>query len=209
MRLIAHDDNEFETTLNEKFPGVLSHELYPRLKPYIALLHNQTSVAAKAYSIEWNFTDTADGNKRQQLAFIILKHRTSKALSPIIKPGDLRLISPYFHTSPAGYAAKGRTLNAFIPRDVSLPDADAVSVAIDCVIYAHGTFTGPDNHELRKHYIAIRNAEHDEAYSVSLRLKALSDLGTVDLDKIDSLLQYCRNCDYDVHTDISELYLHL
>jgi hypothetical protein len=190
MRLTTHDDNEFETTLRDKFPGVLGHEIYPRLKPYMALLHNQTSAAAKAYSVEWNVTDPVDGSKQQLLAFVIRKHRTSKALNPIIKPGDLRLISPYFHTSPAGYTAKGRTLDAFIPRDISLSYADAVSVAIDCVVYAHGTFTGPDNHELRKHYIAVRNAEHDEAYSVNLHLKALSGPDTVDLYKIDALLQY-------------------
>jgi hypothetical protein len=177
VRLIAHDDPEFEAHVSGNYPRIANSELYPKAKKFMAVLRHDGTVTAKAYCVLWTIQQSPN-RQRTMRAMYIHKHSMPKAGERKIEPGTARLISPFFNHSAADFKAHPESAELRIPGHFPFLDAEVLSISIDAVIYgsdpANATIAGPDAYDLRSQYLATRYAEHDEAVSVRRNLYRLS-----------------------------------
>jgi len=195
VRLIAHDDDEFEPHVSSVYPQIANAELYPQAKKFMAVLRHDGTSLAKSYSVLW-VLQQGPGRQRTMRAMYIHKHAMLKVGVRKLQPGSARLVSPFFNYSESDYSAHPATASLTIPRNFPFLDAELVSVSIDAVIYADGTVAGPDAHDLRSEHLATRYAEHDGGLSVLAHLRKFEKAATDPLQamatvpaQIDDLLK--------------------
>ena len=178
LRLIRHDEPEFDYHVSETYPKMPDHPLYSRARKFMAVLHHEGDKHAKAYRVLWTIQQPG-GNQRTLQKAYALKHCTTRDNVKTIAPGKKRLISPFFNYSTADYNfradrvfAPGSMEEGILSRFPYL-DAELVSVSVDAAIYDGGTIAGTDQFDLRNQYLAIRAAEHDEGVSVWRKLEKM------------------------------------
>ncbi len=197
VRLIAHDDAEFESRVTSGYPQIANSELYTRAKKFMAFLRHDGTATAKAYCVLWTIQQSLT-RQRTMSAMYIHKHSMPKMGERKMEPGTERLISPFFNLSAADYNSNPKTAALRIPGHFPFLDADVVSVSIDAMIYGsdpmNATIAGPDAYDLRSQYLATRYAEHDEGVSVLSALQQINvgdplQAATATQEKIQQLMQ--------------------
>jgi hypothetical protein len=142
------------------------------------IVRNDTSQGAKAYAIEWHVLD-ASGTT---VTSFVRRHMATWLMLPAearwIKPQDMRLIGPVLNVNPAEYqkyfaANTGVLAQIYQTHHLPLvPSGGSVQAGIDGVVFADGSFAGPNKLHLWERYVATRNAEHDEALAVFNLMKS-------------------------------------
>lgn len=193
LRLVSHDDPEFENHVSSAYPKIANHELYPKVKKFMAVLSHEGTRQAKAYRVLWTIQQSANRQRTMQSVFI-KKHCMLRNAVKVVGPGKKRLVSMFFNYSTADYNFDAGNATLRIPPNFPFLDSEVVSVSIDAVIYSDHTIAGPDKYDLRSHYLLTRDAEHDEGYSLSWKLEkmkaALGPGESIDPSKIVSILDY-------------------
>ncbi len=179
VNLLGHHHELFEPLLADNYPGVMSSHRYSQIKPFMAILQNNHTLRAIAYSVEWVITDQTSGRQRRLLAHFMSKHRYRLHTARFLEPNSIRLVSPFFNASPIEFAQWTQHLHGHIPDNFPFFNAPLESVHLDLAIFSDGTFAGPDRNKFRERYIAQRNAEHHEGVSVMQHLEANSDLSQI------------------------------
>ena len=167
LRLIRHDEPEFDYHVSDTYPKMAGHPLYPRARKFMAVLHHEGDKHAKAYRVLWTIQQPG-GNPRLLQAVFVQKHCMMRSGVKTVAPGKKRLISPFFNYSTEDYNfrpdrvfAPGSVEETILSRFPFL-DAEVDSISVDAVIYSGGTIAGPDQFDFRNRYLASRAAEHDE-----------------------------------------------
>lgn len=167
LTLISPTNAAFDSTLASYFPGLAEEESYQQaIRPYLVIARNDGSLTAMAYSIKWTAHYT-DGFVRPLRAIFITRPLMYKPAVTSIPPGDLRLISPLFNVTSQEYQANSEFSEEYpashFPYSQGLASVD---VDVDGVVYADGSFIGPNKTHIAERCAAAQFAARDEARSV-------------------------------------------
>jgi hypothetical protein len=173
VTLILPEHTQFQPLLRDKFPHFLEAESYANLRPFLVLLRNDTSRHVLAYVIKWDvrFSHRLPGvlqNYYIQEPLSIARPQAplSAAQRSSFSPGELRLLSPFFNVDATQYVSShgglAKTISTFLTLEpYSSIEIQTVTATLDAVIYADGTFEGPDHFRLLSRYQCLRQAERD------------------------------------------------
>jgi hypothetical protein len=193
LRLIAHDEPEFDDHVSSTYPNIANHEIYPRAKRFMAVLGHEGTRQAKAYRILWTIRQSPNRLRTLQAVFI-QKHCMLHSAVKIVKPSNKRLISMFFNYSTADYEFQPGSANMEMFSRFPFLDSELISVSVDAAIYSDRTIAGADQYDLRSRYLATRAAEHNEGYSLWWKMEkmkaALGPGESIDPAKIASILDY-------------------
>jgi hypothetical protein len=171
LTLIQPENPDFDTVLNQNFPDFQKFDAYQKIRPFLAILQNGTSYPVAAYSVVWE-TRAPDGHiMRSQIHYIQKQFLPRTELRPF-RPGETRLVSPYFNIGTTQYLLQhdsiGQLITSLVSNSPIMSQHLFTSVAayIDGTIFEDGSYTGPDHFKLVLRYQALRDAERDEANSI-------------------------------------------
>src|SRR5579864_83270 len=182
LTLITPSDPAFDNEMAAIFPRYLGLVKYPAMRPYLAILRNDSPRTARACEVIWRVQaanpDAPDGVGegtvgRQGALTTPLELRWPGGLGQSdksIRPGEARLLSPFFNGGPADASVFG-----FFNQPALLPDPASFSLIhpeLDCVVYGDGSFAGPNRTHLLLRYFVARDAQHDEALTILRGLRA-------------------------------------
>ena len=187
LTLIQPNDPGFDDLLTTNFPGLDSLDGYATYRPFLVLLRNDTLHSARAYSIAWDIQ--YPGGPNQIETDFIQKYHQSKAQARAFASGELRLIAPFFNTSPQEYVIRrtiiANRMSAFVNHlPYSASNIKSVSPTVDAAIFDDGLYIGPDRFFLLTRYQCMREVEHDLAEAL---LKVMDSKGPT--DEVVSILQ--------------------
>lgn len=156
VRLIAHNEPEFDNRIAEHYPLIANAERYQRASKFLAILQHDGAATAKAYCVPWNLQQSA-GRQRTMRALYVHKHAMARNAERVIEPGTERLISPFFNLSRSDYRFHSENATLRIPSHFPFLDAEVLSVSLDAVIHstdpASAWIFGPDVYDLRSKYM--------------------------------------------------------
>jgi hypothetical protein len=182
LTLICPGDPDFDSALDANFPGFRQLNDYPTMRPLLALVRNDGSHAAVAYTIRWT-VQMPDGTTRQvgQNQFI-QKYYWTPQDAIALAPGGMRLTSPFFVLGLKPGDPFGP--QDFWSRLLSTPifaqaKGNPVICTEDVVIYDDGSYVGIDVSLTSLRYQASRDAAHDEAAALLQVLENNSAVGDV------------------------------
>ncbi|SRR5579883_585058 len=172
LTLIGPNDPEFERLITENYPGMEDLEGYRAMRPYLALLRNDTNLSVRAYVVVWDVASPGIVNHLKSQ--FIQRDRVAATANPF-RPGEVRLMSGLFNLSPVEWKTRQWAIAKFMPDWTSrIPYAStniqSIKASVDAVIFEDGAYDGPDRFSLLTTYECIREAEHDVADSV-LKMK--------------------------------------
>ena len=170
LTLVSPADPDFTNLLDNNFNGISSLPDYQALRPFLAIVRNESPQVFKAYSVAWNIQGESGVSHLVSVQYVF-RHLAPANQNKVLRPGSLRLLSPLFNLSPQEY----RENHDFIHRypASTLPPFRSVRIdaSVDGEIDSDGTADGPNLTHLHELYKATRNAEHDEAVSLLARLR--------------------------------------
>jgi hypothetical protein len=167
LTLVGPGDPNFDALLNANYPGLEDLDSFKAIRPYLAILENETSHAAKAFAIEYDFQSDGAVPSRVMNVHFIQEHFEAGEDRWALGPGEIRLIAPNLHLAPVEYPSRRNVLNGLFAGLLSSPHLTASAVVVDAVIYDDGAYTGLDHYNLLQKYKAVRDAEHDESVAVT------------------------------------------
>jgi hypothetical protein len=189
---IAGSDPGFDDAAEALYPGLRKDPTFRQIAPLSLLVTHQQGPSVRAFSVSWAVT-TPSGSYETPLYYYVslgppATGHTLSALGSarrnIVPAGQSRLVTPFFHWTPADYQSKKAVdwKTAIEPTDPGeflvseLPKATQMKPSLDAVIFTDWKMIGPNKHKLGTKIRARRNAEHDEGVAV-LRLmkKGASD----------------------------------
>ena len=171
LTLITPEQPDFEAVLSANFPGIQEFDAYRMVSPFLVVLRNDTSHPAEAYAVMWE-TRAPDGHILRAQNQYIQQHSSPRTELRPFKPGEVRLLSPWFTLSPHQYNVQhediARLLSSMASSSkvISQHQFTSVTPTVDAVIYDDGGITGTDRFQLSLRYQCLRDAERDEATSV-------------------------------------------
>ncbi|HUK18063.1 MAG TPA: hypothetical protein VLW65_16675 [Bryobacteraceae bacterium] len=177
VALIQPGDAQFRALLDANFPGFADSPSFAQMQPLLALLVNSDSLSKTAYSVRWSIGHS-DGwvDHMDKLSL----PRPFAAHAPTIRPGQVRLLSPFFSLSPADYRRMGNVESLFPASIFAQSGAvSKVSAALDGVVSEDGTFFGQDDTSLRTRYACFARAEHDEGVLLANSLQTSPSAGEI------------------------------
>jgi hypothetical protein len=182
IELLRSNQPSFEPSIDATYPGLRQLDGFEAVKPFIALLQNNSEHGIKAYVVKWSVVDVA--GRRYELTRSPWAGATaSGALTGeqiIWKPGEARLLSPSFDWGVSARAIESRAklLSALSKGRFATDATTALSIDIwlDAVVYDDGVFGGRDKGNFYDRYECQQNGEQDEgAFVLSLLQLNLSD----------------------------------
>ena len=190
LTLIGPNDPGFEELVAQNYPGLEDTEGYRAMNPFVALLRNDTTLAARAYVVAWDVASPGIVNHLKSQ--FIQRDRLAATAAPF-RPGELRLVSGLFNLSPSEWKTREWAIAKFMPNWTShLPytstNIQSIKASVDAVIFEDGAYDGPDRFSLLTTYQCIRAAEHDVADSV-LKMK---DANTTTADIVAMLERHAQ-----------------
>lgn len=218
LRLIPPGDPEFEDHVSSTYPQIAGHELYPRARNFMAVLSHGGTATAKAYRVLWVVQQSPYRQRTMQSVYLRM-HCMQRENVRVVKPGEKRLVSPFFNYSTGDYdfhpdrVFNSQGMEVHELKAFPLLDSEVTSVSIDAVIYSGHTIAGSDKYNLRSWYLAIRAAEHDQGYRLFWKMEKMKEaLGpgdSLDPAKIASILD--GDVQYNSHfqgMDATAIYRH-
>jgi hypothetical protein len=168
----------FDELLDRWFPGVSEVKYYEAVKPLLAIVHNNTMRAVKAYLVKWSITN-ADGSTSTEYLPVVSEPAPGEAqltgARTVLGQGAsgfaTELVSPYFHwpqrrfQGPLQVMAVMNTFQAATlnPLASNIQGATSIQTTLDGAIFEDGVFVGPDTSQLYEKFQAAQQAEVDEA----------------------------------------------
>jgi hypothetical protein len=175
IELISPSHPGFNAALDADYAGLRQADGFEMLRPFIALLRNNSGHGIKAYVLKWNVVKP-DGRTYKLVRIPWAHGGQREALTGeliVWKPGEPRLVSPSFDwDSSTAYNEKRRKLLSALakgPLGTGGAEALNIEVSLDAVIYDDGVFSGPDTENFSYQYECERNGEQDEG-EVALNL---------------------------------------
>lgn len=182
LTLIRPGDPDFDSALDANFPGFRQLDDYPTVRPLLALVRNDASHAAVAYTIRWN-VQMPDGTSRQvgQNQFV-QKHYTTAQDAIALAPGGMRLMSPLlvFDLKPGDPFGPHNFWSQLLSTPMfAQAKGNPVTCTEDVVIYDDGSYVGVDASLTSLRYQASRDAAHDEAVALLQFLATNASVGDI------------------------------
>jgi hypothetical protein len=217
IAVIGSGSPSFDFLLEKYFPGVSQTQYFQTVRPLLAIVHNNTLRAVKAYVIKWTMTK-ADGTVVTATLQVIWQPPpgdpaltgAGNVLGPNGSALGVQLVSPYFHASTRELPALVKGNFAFgLFQAASLrsltkaaQSASSVQVTLDGAVFGDGVFVGPDTSKLFERFQAEQKAEVDEAKWMESELKK----GVTDQQLKDGLSEQIYNGREATATDDASLY---
>lgn len=167
LTLIKPSDSNFDSTIESYFPGLSDEAGYQQaIRPFLALVRNDTGVTAADYAITWTVHYT-DGFARPLRAIFVNRPLMYLPATTYIAPESIRLVSPLFNMTPEGYQANKQFAQEYPASHFPYSGRLAsVEVGVDGVLYRDGSFIGPNSTHLLDRCAAAHFAARDEALAV-------------------------------------------
>jgi hypothetical protein len=189
LAVTPSSDSSFDSKLGTLFPGLLDDPIFQKIKSHAILITNLTQHKISAYSTHWKVTTATGGYETvlqhyfhpsanlHKSAHYGMKGNKARFTGkvPLHSPGTTRLVTPYFNWNASCYRNNPNpNWQKIIEENVSrefflqeLSNATAVQVNVDAIIVNEKSLVGPGAAALARTFRITRNAEHDEALSVS------------------------------------------
>lgn len=218
--VLRPSDVTYDDRLEELFPGLNSEPIF-RDKIYrsSSLIFNAGSRSVFGYGIKWRGKksgQTSEVYRRLLLRMPDEAFKTSLGTfsSPLLKAGDVMLVSPFYEVSSRGYqwARSHGISNIQLSRNTAtlkraagfvdrIDQMDEVKIKLDSVAFSNfvvGADSGPASNSIRN----ILNGEHDEA--VKLLSLSIDGRGKIDVEKL--ILAASNSIKYQSEKDLSHLH---
>ncbi len=183
LTLIRPDDQEFETVLEEKYPGLQNLDCYAIVRPFLLVLKNSSSHSAVAYAVDWQIV-TSGGMLHHQPSFFVHRNGAPANQNKILGPGEVRLLAPTFNVSASEYAAGPQAVSA-LPTSVppyTFANITSIASSIEAVVYEDGAYSGAHPDKLLARYVSINQAQRDIG---NILFQAITDSSTsADIDDL-------------------------
>jgi hypothetical protein len=166
----------FDTMLNDHFPGLASLPSFESIRPLLLIVRNKTETRVSALNATWTLNSPTGRVSRHSYAYFFRPSRIKKASQSgqfsVIGSKKLCIVSPFFCWTSKRFekAAGPATLTALLQKypirnQFALDAASAQSLKgrLDAAINVKGHFVGSRKSGLADRYVGTRNAEHDEA----------------------------------------------
>ncbi|MGH9449172.1 MAG: hypothetical protein ACRD11_01390 [Terriglobia bacterium] len=192
LTLVTPSEANFDRVVEIYFQGLPGFSDYQGVRPYLALLRNDSAVPAVGYEIQWRVL-YRDGHAQTFNNTFVLRPLT-RTVNVTLLPQSVRLIFPKLTFTPAEYQvipdrgdqfAVSRLISSAInltPREYQdtsnfaeqisasrfLSSAGLVSGSPEVVgvVYRDGTYAGPEGIQVWRRYVTARLAARDEALYV-------------------------------------------
>jgi hypothetical protein len=170
---------KFRQLLQAQFPKLLGNHTLRHLEKHAAIVINPGRSAIHACSVRWDL-HTHNGHKHIYRKLIVARPSTraaehmSSAHKPVIPPGGMLLVTPYFALSPEEFASRDihsmvKRNHARMPRAASFIKASHHSkhlhVTVDAKLY-RSKIKGSGGKRLAAFMSARTSAEHDLSKAV-------------------------------------------
>ena len=189
IAVLSLDDPASAELLEQHFPGFSQLPAFRRYSAMAYLITNHGTASARAVTSVWTQTGTdgftkavfhyfrprAERKPKQHFGLKGNKTRFTAKVA-LLKPGETKLLTPYFCWSSSYYKKSGQAAllklllssykTTFPVQPSALPLALPCTLSIDAVAGIGCRIYGADKHGLGKMLRTTRNAEHDEAISV-------------------------------------------
>jgi len=182
IELFRWNQASFEAAVDADYPGLRQLNDFQNIKPFIAVLRNDSTHGIKAYVVKWSVIEsTGRRYERTRIPWMGAGSREALTGEQIVwKPGERRLVSPSFDwgVSPSGIERRRKLLSALSKGPLATDAANAltVEISLDAVVYDDGVLSGPDKGNFCDRYECERNGELEEgAFVLSLLDLNLSD----------------------------------
>jgi hypothetical protein len=180
--LVCSSQPDFEASIDVNYPELRQSDGFEGVKPFIALLRNNSEHGIKAFVVKWVIVGPA-GHKYEFTRMPWAGPGTSDPLTGdqvIWKPGELRLVSPSFDWSVSRqpHESRAKLLSDMSKGRLGVDPASVLSIDIwvDAVVYDDGFFSGPDKGNFYDRYEREQKGEQEEgAFALSLLELNLSD----------------------------------
>jgi hypothetical protein len=173
LTLIRPSDPIFDGMLDSYFPGLSDEAGYrTSIKPFLVIVENDTALPAVAYAVTWT-VHYGSGPVCSPRAVYVNRPLMERRSTTYISPGEVRLVSPMFNVSPQEYVHSPSFARWYPAIDFFVrwaAGSTSVDVAMDGVVYADGTFIGPDRTRVLERYVMARFAARDEALAALNRI---------------------------------------
>jgi hypothetical protein len=185
LEVIPSDSPDFLTILHADFPLLVYADEFTALLPYLVILRNTTSSRIRAVHMRWNANRYVNNLPRTGSFFVNsasqqLRYRRQTGMTPVLSANDVALASPFFLISKKQYAklaAKRSRLVRYLTASVegrertwnsigAVPQQTIVPAQICGIVTKEHKAITDGISKIAERYRVIRNAEHDEAYSV-------------------------------------------
>lgn len=157
-------DVEFDSLLNDNFPGIANLEGFKAIRPFMVLLRNDSQKRVMAYVVKWD----VQRNKMQPTSLMTqyIQEPFSAYERRAFVPREIRLITHFFNIDPAQYKSGHNNFAKLMAatssgKDYSSEYVTSVRPSIDVVIYEDGSSDGPDEFGLLKRYACFRDVERE------------------------------------------------
>jgi hypothetical protein len=180
VTFIASSDALFDSTLDQDFPAVSGTTDYQKVRPLLAILKNDGTVAVNVFVVKWVITNP-DGTATNHFLPIL---GTMPARQPLagedtaLRPRSIQLVTPRNNTSsvevrrltqgPSSLSPLGITFQDLALHEITTtaqPPA-TVQISLDGVLFADGMLAGPDTWDLFDKLQSEQRAAIDEAAKV-------------------------------------------
>jgi hypothetical protein len=178
VSFIGSNDPRFDDILAHQFPGVGQVPGFQNIRPLLAIVDNDCSIAVNAYVIKWAVIGPDQTESDADLS-VVREASPSLALSgeyPVLNSGGIMLVSPFFSFSPrqiegplqAGAKALEITFGAlaFKPLVSKAQSASSVKASLDGIVFVDGLFSGPDASNLYERFENEQQGQVDEATAI-------------------------------------------
>ena len=210
LRMIAgSNDESFFALVTNYFPGLEKNRYFRAMARYAMLVINDGATPLSGITVSWSISRNGQLREDYQRRYMrranpLKPGRTSSAVSPILRAGDVALITPLCiwksknyissyvsrdaKSSPLGAQRWGQLKERF-PRGTGLLQRtlaeDAVRCQVDAIVVG-GEVMGSDRTSTARAVRYHQNAEHDEAKS--LFNSATLSSGQMDLEKLNAAI---------------------
>jgi len=157
LTLIGPNDRDFDSLLTSNFPGIDLLDGFRVVRPFLVVLRNDTSHAARTYMMVWDREVLGAPGARPLNAFFT-RYDPAPAVSRVaLAPGELRLVAPTLDVSPEDYRGKKHSWVASVMHSAgegppySMADTKSVIPSVD-VVFDDGACTGANRHQTFERY---------------------------------------------------------
>jgi hypothetical protein len=169
LAIITPDNPGFTKLLAEFYPGIEDISGFSTVRPYLVMLRSYSSIDIEAYCLQYRLVNTDISSYNPGCVRFIHDRYAPKTNndSRPLQAGDIYLIAPtWLRASPQDYVTSRAAISSSISElatGVYSEEHPVVqSVIIDAVIYADGSYSGPDTTFLLESYKAALDAQKDE-----------------------------------------------
>lgn len=190
ISITPSSDSNFYALMQQNFPGLLQDDSAATISSLFHILINNSVLSLTALQVEWNFSTPTNSEVAHDVHLIRSGiNRWYTGAIPLMNPGAVRLLTPFFCWSPKAYQNAVKPINwqkalarneATAYRSFHMGSVTHVTMQPINAVWKNEFVSAEPNGSFAREYVATRNGEHDAAYAVKVRLKMGMDQAALD-----------------------------